>query len=446
MSQLPKPSRKGDDFAIPIPDDEYEIGLETCKNNLHARIIWPKGATPLTVHALREKLKPIWKSLGRWGVTSPGKGYYEFCFSSVEDARSVRSIASWNLNPGLLKLFPWTKEFNSNTQKNSSAQVWMRIYGLGQEYWRPKILFAIASSVGTPICTDSNTGKPMLERTFGHFARVLVDIDLTTELKYKVWVERKGFAMFVELDYEKIPEYCNICRMVGHNDGKCRRNTRNDIEEHAIKLPKDGNKGKEKFIFKEKAPEMPVVEIVAAPNVEIAQGLPADYQDAVNISSDENQAFSQNRAQQHEQNFVKNVNEDLEDSSSEFVDATQVQDEDDRSSTNSSTHKESTPTRIQNDMHFLHESWANLADHKPDDDVVAAQDSRAINEDVNEAERRFQNEKIINESILAEEQRNIKDSGFQLVTNRKKTQKAKASQVKSNYTTRSKPSNPKPFK
>jgi hypothetical protein len=89
MSQLPKPSRKGDDFAIPIPDDEYEIGLEACKNNLHARIIWPKGATPLTVHALREKLKPIWKSLGRWGVTSLGKGYYEFCFSSVEDARSV---------------------------------------------------------------------------------------------------------------------------------------------------------------------------------------------------------------------------------------------------------------------------------------------------------------------------------------------------------------------
>jgi hypothetical protein len=138
----------------------------------------------------------------------------------------------WNLNPGLLKLFPWTKEFNSSTQKNSSAQVWMRIYGLGHEYWRPKILFAIASSVGTPICTDSNTGKPMLERTFGHFARVLVDIDLTIELKYKVLVERKGFAMFVELDYEKIPDYCSICKMVGHNDGNCIRFTRMEISRY----------------------------------------------------------------------------------------------------------------------------------------------------------------------------------------------------------------------
>ena len=54
MSKLPKPSWKGDDFAIQIPDDEYDIGLEACKNNLHARVIWPKGATPLTVHALRK--------------------------------------------------------------------------------------------------------------------------------------------------------------------------------------------------------------------------------------------------------------------------------------------------------------------------------------------------------------------------------------------------------
>ncbi|AES97134.1 hypothetical protein MTR_5g045890 [Medicago truncatula] len=42
------------------------------------------------------------------------------------------------------------------------------------EYWRPRIFFAIASSVGTPVCTDSASSKPMIERTFSQFARVLV--------------------------------------------------------------------------------------------------------------------------------------------------------------------------------------------------------------------------------------------------------------------------------
>jgi len=65
----------------------------------------------------------------------------------------------------------------------------MRIYGLYQEYWRKNILFAIASSVGTPICTDSISFKPLMERSFGHFARVLLDLDLSDHLRYRVMVD-----------------------------------------------------------------------------------------------------------------------------------------------------------------------------------------------------------------------------------------------------------------
>jgi hypothetical protein len=101
------------------------------------------------------------------------------------------------LNPGILKLFAWSKDFNPNIQQNSSAQVWLRIYGLAQEYWHPKILFAIASSVGTPICTDQLTNKPRFEREFGHFARVLVDMDLKKEPLYRVLVGRELALLFL---------------------------------------------------------------------------------------------------------------------------------------------------------------------------------------------------------------------------------------------------------
>jgi len=59
----------------------------------------------------------------------------------------------------------------------------LRIHGLPQEYWRHKIFFAIANSVGTPICSDVASYKPMVDRSFGQFARVLVDMDVTTTLK-----------------------------------------------------------------------------------------------------------------------------------------------------------------------------------------------------------------------------------------------------------------------
>ncbi|GAU10068.1 hypothetical protein TSUD_423760, partial [Trifolium subterraneum] len=117
-------------------------------------------------------------------------------------------------------------------QQNVSAQVWVRLYGLSQEYWRPNILFAIAGSIGTPICIDAITAKHMIERTFGQFARVLVNMDLSQTLRYKVLVERKGFAFFVELEYENLPQFCSHCKVIGHHVGFCKK--LNFVEEEKL--------------------------------------------------------------------------------------------------------------------------------------------------------------------------------------------------------------------
>ncbi|AES99308.2 DUF4283 domain protein [Medicago truncatula] len=89
-SQLPQSVIKGDKVSISIPEDDYTVGLEACKHNLHARIIYPKGATPLTVFSLRNKLTAHWKDLGRWGVQVIRKGFYEFTFSNLEDLQRLK--------------------------------------------------------------------------------------------------------------------------------------------------------------------------------------------------------------------------------------------------------------------------------------------------------------------------------------------------------------------
>ncbi|KAI5418673.1 hypothetical protein KIW84_043050 [Lathyrus oleraceus] len=101
-----------------------------------------------------DRLSIIIPEEGKWSITSLGKGYFEFLFSTLEDVRRVRSITSWNLSPGFLKLFLWTKDFNPAQLKKSSTQVGIRIHGLSQKYWRPNFFFAVASSVGTPLRTD----------------------------------------------------------------------------------------------------------------------------------------------------------------------------------------------------------------------------------------------------------------------------------------------------
>lgn len=219
QSQLPKPCIKGDAVSIKISEDEYKKGLEECRMNLHGRLILSKGEKPIKFDNLRVMLGKLWKPIGQWRMTSLGKGFFEFGFSSQEDLRSVWTVGSWSLNPGLLRLSKWCPDFNPKNQKQTHTQCWIRIYDLPQEYWRSRILFEVAAGISTPIAIDEMTRK----RYFGHYARVLVDLDLSGELVNEILVERDSFAFYVGIEYERLPEYCKHCQTIGHSVVQCNK-------------------------------------------------------------------------------------------------------------------------------------------------------------------------------------------------------------------------------
>ncbi|XP_019460146.1 PREDICTED: uncharacterized protein LOC109359906 [Lupinus angustifolius] len=80
-------------------------------------------------------------------------------------------------------------------------------------------LWSSIGGIGAPISLDDATNN----RAFGHFARVLVDMDLKSELPNQILVEREGYAFFVELEYEKLPQFCTGCQTIGHLHSNCRK-------------------------------------------------------------------------------------------------------------------------------------------------------------------------------------------------------------------------------
>ncbi|XP_019429685.1 PREDICTED: uncharacterized protein LOC109337219 [Lupinus angustifolius] len=180
-----------------------------------------KGDTPLKFTDLRSKLLPLWNMIGKWSMVSLGKGFYEFSFASLEDMRMICAIGSWSLKPGFLRMFLWTPDFNPALQKQSHTQCWVKIHNLPQEYWNPRILFSIAGGIGTPISLDEATHN----RTFGHFAKVLVELNLKSHLPDQILVERDNFAFFVAIEYENLPAFCHHCQAIGHTEFQCRKNT-----------------------------------------------------------------------------------------------------------------------------------------------------------------------------------------------------------------------------
>jgi len=87
--------------------------------------------------------------------------------------------------------------------------------------------------VGTPISIDG----PTRNRAFDHYARILFDIDLSKRVFDEILVEREGFALNVEVQYERRPLFCHHCYVIGHNVVKCKR-----LNPEVVKVPDRGKK------------------------------------------------------------------------------------------------------------------------------------------------------------------------------------------------------------
>jgi len=95
--------------------------------------------------------------------------------------------------------------------------------------------------------------------TYGHFARVLVDVDLTCLLHEQILVECSGYAFFVDIGYERLLAFCSSYKIIFHSINKCRKkfgvvasNSREGKEQQKHSLPKEGKKTSVKYVPKDK--------------------------------------------------------------------------------------------------------------------------------------------------------------------------------------------------
>jgi len=207
----------GKTVRVKITQAEYESGLSDCRSNLHGRLILHKGDTPLTTLALKTKLSNLWPNIMNWDLTPLGKGFFELHFNSVEDMRRIWAMGAVNLKPGLMSFYCLKCDFTPQAQVQTHAQIWVRFMHLPREYWRKKTLFEIASGLGTPLIIDDAT----MNMSFGLYAHVLIDVDLSDQMFESVIVERDGHALSVMVEYKKQPSFCSQCKMLGHDILSC---------------------------------------------------------------------------------------------------------------------------------------------------------------------------------------------------------------------------------
>ncbi|KAK9279866.1 hypothetical protein L1049_013549 [Liquidambar formosana] len=203
--------------TVKITESAYRSKLADSKTNVLGRILLPKGAKPLTVLDLKAKLVPIWNMIGEWRLVSLEKVYFDIHFYRLEDMRKVWAGGNWNLNPGLFRISRWIADFNPHNQVQRHSQVWIRIFGLPQEYWHHQNPLEIARGAGLPLQIDRAT----LNQIYGLYARILVEIDMSQPLPESIR-SKKVLVFFVDVYYENLPSFCSQYQSIGHKVAHCK--------------------------------------------------------------------------------------------------------------------------------------------------------------------------------------------------------------------------------
>ncbi|XP_057785646.1 uncharacterized protein LOC131003182 [Salvia miltiorrhiza] len=237
--------------CVEMPEALYQERMRGYTYALHARLMLRKGDLPRFAADIHEELSSIWELSLPFRVIPLGRGFFSLILSSMDDYSKARLHPSLKLRHGVLSIKDWSPKFDPYKQNSSLIQVWTRIYYLPHEFWHPELLTSIARAIGTPIKMDG----PTFNGEVGHFARILIEIDVSKELTYTIPVSR-GFECFdVELSYENLPYFCGICHAVGHSSTHCRRKPEEQAlaEESVGALGKEDGKG-DGFVQKKKKP------------------------------------------------------------------------------------------------------------------------------------------------------------------------------------------------
>ncbi|KAK6118563.1 hypothetical protein DH2020_047695 [Rehmannia glutinosa] len=141
---------------------------------------------------------------------------------SKEDFNRLWMGTIWSIQDCPIRVFKWTTVFNLK-EKAPLAPVWIRLPGLSIHFFDYHALYSIAKEIGTPLQVDSPTAK----QTRLTMARICIELDLLKERMEEIVLRSNGVVHVQRIVYERVPEYCDFCKHVGHNIQACYMNGNN---------------------------------------------------------------------------------------------------------------------------------------------------------------------------------------------------------------------------
>ncbi|CAK8544014.1 unnamed protein product [Lathyrus sativus] len=211
------------EFVAPnIIDGEMEIQIEEedvekeVKFWESALIMYALGVD-LSMNAVKQFMSKSWNFVKLPDMFYNEEGFFILRFHSFQDKDLVLMKGSYSICNRPMMLREWKPDFCMSKDMLRTIPLWVKLPQLPLHIWGARSLSKIGSALGTPLVTDECTTNKLRVS----YARILVEIDITQELKTHILIrDEKGARLNQPIEYEWKPLYCQRCHKIGHNCDK----------------------------------------------------------------------------------------------------------------------------------------------------------------------------------------------------------------------------------
>lgn len=134
---------------------------------------------------------------------------YTIQFSCLGDWERVTQDGPWHFRGDAVILKPYDGLAKPSTVQLDTIEIWVQIHDVPPLYGH--LVPPLASKIGEVLYAE-----PQSQDFSGNFHRVWVRIDVNKPLKNAVSMIREGKRQIYRVKYEKLPDWCAVCGMMGH--------------------------------------------------------------------------------------------------------------------------------------------------------------------------------------------------------------------------------------
>jgi hypothetical protein len=203
----------GTSFFV-YPENIINEGINACKKGHLGKIITEK---PIHVSSIQNGLESIWGSPQGLKIQEIEGGILQFFTTKPIDQERILLGNPWIFRNAWLVIKAWDRQADPRTVDFTYAPVWIQLWGLPPHCKTKKMGESIGSLLGKVEAAEfyEYPGKKMI-------IKIKVAINVLKPIQTGILIgNHRDDTYWIDFRYEKLPQVCFKCGLLGHGDTLC---------------------------------------------------------------------------------------------------------------------------------------------------------------------------------------------------------------------------------